>query len=75
MVKLNRFQKQGERAFKIYDALGPGPFTVMQVEKVLGLHRIGPIIGSLREDGIVVHHDGSQMPMVRKIGETRKSPL
>lgn len=73
-MKLNRHTKQGARAFQIYKVCGPGPFRVVDAEKALGKTRIGPIMGSLREDKIVVHHDGSQMPMVRRKGEERVSP-
>ena len=73
-MKLNRHTKQGARAFQIYKICGPGPFRVVDAEKALGKKRIGPIMGSLREDKICVHHDGSQMPVVRKKGEERTPP-
>lgn len=75
VVKLSRYTKQGSRAFEIYKACGPGPFLVVDAERALGKKRIGPIMGSLREDKIAVHHsDGSQMPMVRRKGEERTPP-
>ena len=74
-MKLSRHTKQGSRAFQICVACGPGPFKVIDAEKALGKTRIGPIMGSLREDKICVHHDGSQMPVVRKKGEERTPPV
>ena len=74
-MKLSRHTKQGSRAFQIYLVCGPGPFRVIDAEKALGKTRIGPIMGSLREDKICVHHDGSQMPVVRKKGEERVPPI
>lgn len=74
-MKLNRYQHPGEVAYKIYQHVGPGPFTVKQAEQALGKTRIGRIMGGLREDKIAVHHsEGSHMPMVRKRGEERVSP-
>lgn len=74
-MRIYKHTHQGERVIKIYKALGPGPFTVIECEEVLGQKRIGPIIGALREDRIIIHNDGSQMPMVRRNGRTRKPPL
>lgn len=75
MVVLQRHSKQAERALKIYLALGPGPWTVRQAEEALGQKRMGPIMGAFRESKVVVHHGGSQLPMVRRRGEARDSPL
>ncbi len=74
MTKMQRYSKQIDIAMKIYQALGPGPWTVTQAEEVLNMKRIGPIMGSLRESRIVVHHGGSQLPMVRRRGEERTPP-
>lgn len=73
-IILQRHSIQAERALRIYRALGPGPWTVSQAEEVLGQKRLGPIIGAFRESKIVTHHGGSQLPMVRKPGETRHPP-
>lgn len=74
-MRLGRYSKQGIQAYQIYKAVGPGPFRVVDAEKALNLSRIGPIIGALREGKIIVHHDGSQMPMVKRKGEERSAPV
>ena len=71
---MQRHSKQAERAMKIYRALGPGPWTVSQAEIVLGQKKLGPIMSGLRESKVVVHHGGSQWPMVRRRGEERVPP-
>ncbi len=75
MIVLQQHSKQAQRALRIYRALGPGPWTVHQAEEALGQRRLGPVMGALRESKVVTHHNGSQLPMVRRRGEERFSPM
>lgn len=54
-MRISRYSIQGERIYLIYTTLG-SPFSTADAARVLGKSNVGPIMSSLRMEGIVEHY-------------------